>query len=417
MSNQFYDYITSLLIEFFRTNNIKPGDRFYLQLDNQFDVNNLISALEKLEVTSTFKYKHEQGEEYLTFSIPIGNTQLVVAFTSDFVKPDFLVTLRNLVGEQKDVWNNTSLISIVSEQLDSIQGGSSDLQKEGMPLHPNSIFANLKTDIETSKIPKVDKIVLIDNLENIRKDQSFQHITFFEFEDIFITLQKGAIDDQEYHKFGIFKDPDLDKFTGKDQIKRLTENRELFDFIKRVHDFGLGDDVYETKFLPEHSKELKSEEWKEILFQKVHKFHEDYKRTKKTKKVDFDTIKLTDKLKCWDKQQGESAAGRRKRNIIIFNPENKEEIELQLSFNFSGNVKSLSTEFLKIKDPFIKQISFDVKTKNIIGNIHTEKNKVTFVKFSYKHDDKVALGAEFNIAVIPIEPLILDHFKSKYSVE
>jgi DNA phosphorothioation-dependent restriction protein DptH len=40
----------------------------------------------------------------------------------------------------------------------------------------------------------------------------------------------------------------------------------LFDFIKRVHDFGLSDDVYETKFLPEHSKELKGEEWKEIIF-------------------------------------------------------------------------------------------------------------------------------------------------------
>jgi DNA phosphorothioation-dependent restriction protein DptH len=417
MSNQFYNYITALLLDHFKSMGIKQGDRFYLQLDSQADVNTLVTALKEISDINVFKYKHELGEEYQTFSISINDNQLVVAYTSENVKPDFLVTLRNLIGEQKDLWKNTALISIVSEQLDSIQGGSSDLQKEGMPLHPNSLFDNLKIDIEKSEMPRVDKIILIDNLDNLKKEQAFQHITFFEFEDIFITLQKGSIDDKDYHKFGMFKDPDLAKFKGKEQKIRLTENRELFDFVKKVHDFGLGDEEYEKKFLPEHSRELKDEEWKEVPFPKILKYHEDYKKITKKKKVDYDSIKVSDKLKCWDKPSSESSAGKRKRNIIVFNPDGNEQVEIQLSFTFSGNVKSLSSEFLTIQDQFKMQTKVEVKSKNIVAKVTCEKEKANFVRFSYKHDKKVSLGAEFLIAVLPIEPLYLDAYKAKYSID
>src|SRR5690606_18934830 len=140
--------------------------------------------------TIPFSYKHERGEAYNTFALEFNiNHKLVVASTSQNVKPDFLVTLRNAVGEQLGVWENTSLISIVHEQLDSISGGSSDLQKEGMPLHPQSLFKSLKTEIENSSLRKVDKIVLLDNLSNLMQEQSFLQVTLFEFEDIFTTLE------------------------------------------------------------------------------------------------------------------------------------------------------------------------------------------------------------------------------------
>jgi DNA phosphorothioation-dependent restriction protein DptH len=417
MSNQFYNYITTLLVDHFKLMGIKPGDRFYLQLDSQADVNSLVAALKEINDVNVFKYKHELGEEYQTFSININNCELVVAYTSENVKPDFLVTLRNLIGEQKDEWENTALISIVSEQLDSIQGGSSDLQKEGMPLHPNSLFENLKTDIEKSDIPRVDKIILIDNLKNLMKEQAFQHITFFEFEDIFITLQKGAIEDKDYHKFGMFKDPELDKFKGKEQEKRLSENRDLFDFVKKVHDFGLGDEEFEKKFLPEHTREIKDVEWKEVPFPKILKYHEDFKNNTKKKRVDYDSIKVLDKLKYWDKPSSESSAGKRKRNIIVFNPDAKEQIEIQFSFTFSGNVKSLSSTFLTVHDPLKTQAKVEVKSKNIMATIPCTREKASFVRFTYKHDKKVSLGAEFLIAVLPLEPLYLDRYKSKYSID
>ncbi|WP_144568015.1 DNA phosphorothioation-dependent restriction protein DptH [Neobacillus bataviensis] len=415
MSSQFYNYISSLLTDYLKPV-IKSGDRYYLQLDKQSDLENLVNAFKNIESTKEFSYKHELGEEYNTFFIPFGTIKLVVANTAENVKPDFLVTLRNLVGEQKGVWDNTALISIVSEQLDSIQGGSSDLQKEGMPLHYGSLFKNLKNDIENSVLEKVDRIILLDNLENLLKEQTFQQITFFDFEDIFITLQKGSIEDQDYHKFGLFKDPDLDSFKGKEQKERIKENRELYEFVKKVHDFGLDQDVLESKFTPEGSKELKSEEWKDVIFPKVHKYHEDFiKRTKKMK-VDFESLKVSNKLKYWDKPLSETSSGKRKRQIIIFNPEQFDEIDLQFSFTLSGNIKSLSPKDITIQNTFTKKLNADVKSKNIAVKVNNEKDKVTFVKFAYKHDGKAALGGEFSLAVIPLDPIYLDAYKSKYAL-
>ena len=417
MSNQFYNYIASLLIEHFNEAKIKPGDRYYLQLDSQSDVLNLVRALEDIEGSQKFKYKHKLGEEYETFSLPFNQVNLVVAYTSDFVKPDFLVTLRNLAGEQKEKWENTALISIVSEQLDSIEGGSSNLQKEGMPLHSESLFIQLKQDIENSVLEKVDQIILLDNLENLMKEQPFQQLTFFDFEDIFATLQKGSIEDKEYHKFGLFKDPDLASFKGKEQKERLKENREFFDYVRKVHELGFDKDELQKRFSPEGSNDLIGEDWQEILFPRVHKYHEDWKKQHKKKKIDLKGIKVADKLKFWDKPHKETSSGQRKRHIIIFNPEEKDSVELEASFHLEGNVKSLSSEFLNTPNPFSKRVEANVKVTNLTATIPVEKNAASFVRFSYKHDKKSSLGAEFFIAVLPIEPIYLDRYKSTYLIE
>ncbi|WP_179884966.1 DNA phosphorothioation-dependent restriction protein DptH [Bacillus sp. AFS015802] len=417
MSNQFYNYIVSTLIDYFKTTVVKPGNRYYLQLDNQKELSQLISSLREITNIQTFTYQHAQGEKYETFSIPFNGVKLVIAHTSENVTPDFLVTLRNLVGEQKEGWNQTALLSVVTEQLDSIQGGSSDLQKEGMPLHINSIFSNLKIKIENSGLEKVDQIILQDNLDNLIKEQSYQQITLFDFEDIFKTLERGSIEDQEYHKFGIFKDDDLATFKGKDQRNRLNENRELFDFVRRVHDFGLGDEELDKMFSPNGVKELKGSEWMTQPYSQVHKFHEEHKKLNKKKKVDLQTIKISDKLTLWNKPHKESSAGKRKRHLIIFNPDQLPEIKLQANFQFMGDIKSLSSEYLTVQNQFKSSCSTEVKKTNIEVSINTEKNNVTFTRFTYKHDKKASLGADFLVAVVPVEPICLDKFKSNYTID
>ncbi|UYZ24026.1 DNA phosphorothioation-dependent restriction protein DptH [Mesobacillus jeotgali] len=411
MSNQFYKYISTLLVNYFRDTGVNDGDRYYLQLDRDSDVKNLVESLKLIQGTKRFNYKHELGEEYVTFSIPFGSVQLVIAYTSNNVTPDFLVTLRNLVGEQEGVWKNTALLSIVSEQLDSIQGGSSDLQKEGMPLHPNSLFNNLKTEIENSVIPKVDQIILLDNLENLMKDQAFQQITFFEFEDIFSTLQKGSIGNDEYSKFGLFKDPDLSTFKGKDQKERLKENRELYDFVRKVHDLGLGEEELEKRFTSEGAKELQGERWKDIEYPKVNKF----KVVEKKKKIEYSGLNIKGKLKVWNRPQKETAAGKRKRHIVIFTGDENNSIDLDISFNLFGEIKSLSKEYLNYPKNS-NGIEINVKNKNIGVRLTPIQNEVTFHKFSYKHEKKASLGTEFFIALIPINPLYIDSFKSSYLV-
>jgi DNA phosphorothioation-dependent restriction protein DptH len=417
MSNQFYNYIVTTLIDYFKSSTITAGNRYYLQLDNQEELSLLVRALQEIKNVQSFEYKHEHGDKYETFYIPFGDVKLVVAHTSERVTPDFLVTLRNLVGEQKEEFNNTALLSIVSEQLDSIQGGSSDLQKEGMPLHINSIFANLKLKIENSVLDKVDQIILMDNLDNLIKEQSFQQITLFDFEDIFKTLERGSIEDQEYHKFGIFKDPDLATFKGKEQRDRLNENRELYDFVRRVHDFGLGNEELEKMFSPKGASDLNDDDWTNTPYSRVHKFREEYIDTVKGKKVELQTIKSTEKLTLWNRPHKETKAGERKRHVIIFNPDQLDEVNIQASFLLSGGIKSLAQDFLTIQNQFKSNCAADTKKTNVEVSIKADKNEVTFTRFTYKHDKKAALGADILIAVVPIEPIRLDKFKSAYTID
>ena len=269
MSNQFYNYIADQLLNYFKKMDIAPGERFYLQLDREQEISHLVKSLQQKQDTTKFIYKHEHGEPYDTFSIEIGYTRLVVAYTSKEVKPDFLVTLRNQVGEQTGVWNGTALLSIVSEHLDSIQGGSSDLQKEGMPLHPDSLYSTLKSEIEHSSLEKVDQIILFDYLENLIKEQAFQQITFFDFQEIYTILGKGFMAESDYKEFGLFKDTELPTYTGKQLDRRINENRELFDFIKKVHDFGLNNEELEKRFLSDFASKLNQITGKRFRFQRL----------------------------------------------------------------------------------------------------------------------------------------------------
>lgn len=422
MLNQFYKYISSLLISYLDKTGVKAGDRYYLHLDNSSEVEHLVEAMRNLDNVVPFTYKHQYGGEYKTIAIQFGNHRLIVASTSENVKPDFLVTLRNLVGEQKGEWHNTSLISIVSEELDSIKGGSSDLQKEGMPLHANSINNSLKKEIEDSNLEKVEKIILQDNLKNIMKEQLFKQVTFFEFESIFSTLQVGSIDDSEYHKFGLFKDPDLASFQGKEQEKRINLNRELFDFVERNHDYGYEKEELEKRFSPKGANELIKGEWKDSLFPDVNKFHSEYKESKKRIKIELESLKFTNNLKVWEKPYKDSAAGKRKRHIVIFNPEQHNEIAFQAAFNLTGNIKSLSEKYFTLNNErkYKDIIQFQVKQSNIHAKIDLKQDndakEPLFFKFSYKHDKKSSLGAEVSVAVLPIDPVDLDRYKSKYLV-
>ncbi|KAA0777841.1 DNA phosphorothioation-dependent restriction protein DptH [Bacillus sp. BB51/4] len=417
MSNEFYNYICELLLVDFKNRSIKAGDRFYLQLDKVEDVENLVEALQEQENVKQFVYKHEKGEPYKTFSVEIKNVQLVIAYTSENVKPDFLVTLRNQVGEQKGVWKDTALLSIVSEQLDSIQGGSSDLQKDGMPLHPNSIVKGLKQEIESSTLDKTACNILIENMNMIKRELAYQQITFFEFEEIFSVLAKGTIEDHDYQKFSMFKDEDLSTFTGNKQKERLSKNRELYEFVRKIHDFGLGAEELEKKFSPEGANQLNHEEWKKMKFSNVYKFYEDYLNRQRQVSISLKNLSIKEGLKFWDKPQKETAAGERKRHIIIFNSEGKEEININAAFLIKGgDVKSLSNKFVVVPRAFQKDVEVTVGRTNLNVAIKVANNKATFTRLAYKHDKKSTLGAELFIVILPVESNVLESFKTAYSI-
>jgi len=420
MLNPFYSYIVEHLHNYFLKQQIKAGNRYYLQLEQQEEVDAFVTTLSKLNGIQKFSYCHEYGEPYETIALPINNVLLVIANTSAKVKPDFLVTLRNQVSEQKGVWNGTALLSVVSTQLDSIQGGSSDLQKEGMPLHPSTMYNILKQEIDSSSLSKVEKMILLDCMDKIIQDQYYQQITFFEFEDIVIILKKGKIEENDYKKFGMFRDSELETYTGSKLKDRLEINRELFDFIRKCHEYGLDDEELEKKFSPSGIGKIKSDNWQSLNFTEVWRYHQEALELNKKEKVELKEITVTNNLEFWNRPQNESTAGQRKRHIIIFdtNKQRQEGITLTANFSFEGSTnRSLSDQFVKLDRKHKSTTTVVTGRTNLKIHIIPDPNNVTFTRVAYRHNNKSSLGAEFFIAVVPVDPHMLSCFKTNYLID
>ena len=127
MLNQFYKYLSEKTLDYFYDDHIKKGDRFFIELDEDEQVNKLYDIFKEIgnvkNICNSFNYKHEDGQnEYKTFSLLINGVNLVVAKSTN-IKTDFLVTLRNQVTNQEGVWRETALLIICNEQLDSISNG------------------------------------------------------------------------------------------------------------------------------------------------------------------------------------------------------------------------------------------------------------------------------------------------------
>ena len=237
MLNQFYKYLSDKLISYLSQETLQGGERFYLQFDNEEQVKAFYDVLSQYERSESFRYQHKQGSPYVTFSLQIpGKVPVVVAATTENVTPDFLVTLRNQVSEQKGIWANTALLSICHETLDSIRGGSSDLQKEGMPFNVKSILKTLKEEIEKSSLNRDQREVLIFHL-NKKLDEAFIQSSLWDYEEILGFLAQGAINPKDYASLGLFYDEKLEQFTPNQMKKRLEENYALFEKVQHIHEY------------------------------------------------------------------------------------------------------------------------------------------------------------------------------------
>src|SRR5699024_750957 len=327
MSNQYYSFIINVILDYFNVSDLDRGDRFYLQLDSQDEINLFIEIIKNDFPVINFNFNYDDYNEFQTSAIVIKNIKLIIAHTSKNIDAGFLVKIRNMVSDQKDEFKNTALLSIVQGDLDSISGGSSNLQKESMPLHPKYIYEVLRNNINESDINKIDQIILKDQMDSLLDMQLIQQISFYDYEDIYTTLCNGGIKNDEYYKFGLFKDPDLAHISGKAQKKRLELNRDLFNKVHEVNMFGEDKEVLEKHFTSKGADELTKDNWKELSFKKVNRFYEEKIAENKKSTVTLKEFLIKNDLFHWDKALNErTKAGQRKRQIIIFNPTKKKEV-------------------------------------------------------------------------------------------
>ena len=416
MLNPFYNFIAGLLIEELERMSY-PGGRFFLKLDYEEEVDSLIEAINKHNKTSKAKYELEENNEYIATQFSSENTTVIVDGTSKGTTPDFLVTLRNKVSDQLGDWAQTSLLSIISKDLDSIKGGSSDLQKRGMPFNSEMLKVDLKNKIEESSLESFEKVILVDHLDNMLKNEAIDGYSLLDFKEVFGILNQEKIDKKDYEKISLFADEDLHGKRPKEIKKRLTDNRDLFEQVRRIHDFGNPDEELPKLFSDRGVRLLKKDDWEEVPYSEVAKSVEEKKTEDKQTKIYIDEIDFRPGV-FWEKYYKETVSGRRRRSLLLFNEENAKYVDLTIKFNITGGtIKSLNSKFLTVSADDDVVVEQHVKQKNIHLKIKSSLTEVTFIHLNYKHDKKISLGGEFKVAILPFEESLLLDIKTKFNID
>ena len=177
-SSHLYNYISTLIVDYFNKQSIQPGERYSLYLEEEDHTKELYNAFEESKYQkSIFKFTHDNGTpSYETLELHIGATRVLIA-SSHKASEDFFTTLRNEVSGQKEKFENAAILILFSEKLDSLLGGSGDLTKEGMPLHYTEFRKSIESKINNSDKLKnhekeVLKIVLKERTNSVIEDNN-----------------------------------------------------------------------------------------------------------------------------------------------------------------------------------------------------------------------------------------------------
>ena len=408
MSNQFYNYLSNKLFDYFDKNALEKGEKFYIQFDEDSQIKDFYDSIKEYAIDNNsyeeFSYKHEKGDEFLTFSIKCGEIKLVIV-ESTSISEDYLVTLRNQVSGQNGVWRNSAILIIYDEAKDSIFNGMGNLATDGMPLNIDYLSENLEDEIIESKtLKKSIKEILKFTLKNLKED-IFQ-TTIWDYKNILAIIRSGEITTEDLFELKLFPDANLNDFNAHKMQSRLRDNNALFDEIEKIVRYGDVKEDLKKSFSDKGVKVLSSDEW----------YLTDYKDVKDFKKKGVDVPlnyeenheKVTNEgLIYWEKPLSSSKPGMRKRQIIIFNPENVDKVSFSLSFDQRTKNEFLSRDAKYISNSAGKKLKVEFKVSN---------SESTFKQVSYKHNNQNSSHYIFNILVLNTTPDILDSIKSRYTI-
>ena len=409
MLNQFYKYMAIKLIEFFKEQGLKGGERYFLQFDQEQNVRGFYDTLQRLPESTIFTYQHEQGSEYETFSINVEDVNVVIASTINGVTPDFLVTIRNQVSEQEGTWNKTALISISHLSLDSIQGGSKDLQQQGMPFNIKTITSYIKEELSyNGALSTSEKEVIKFHLDKKLEDLVVQ-TSIWDYADIISLINKGSIDESDYYSLSLFPDHELgkDSYLKPSEINaRLVENNRLFELIERIHDYETLDTELEKHFEDKLIPRLKRDSWFEIDFPQVRDGY-----GLKNKALDYlssETKKLNKNLTFWEKPHSDTKVGKRKRHIIIFNP--LELSSVSMTFEFDDTLRKQFIHKKSEQYAIVGGRKLKVEFPSSPGEAH-------FYQIKYRHNDESQSNYEFNFCVVPFSAELFAGIESLFEIK
>lgn len=397
MSNQFYSYLSRKIINFFTQNPLIAGSKYNIQFEKKEQVRGLYEKLKENNLSQMYEYKDVNGEvKYQSYQLDFNGVSLIVSSTMDDVQPDFLTRLRNMVGIE-DGYKQKAILIIHDTTLDSIIGGTESFSKEGMPFHIDSVQKDIKNRLAVDSFTEVDKTIIELDLKRKKDTLYSNNNSIFEYEDILDILEKGNIPENQYKEFGLFYDAKLNELEGKSLRNRLQENATYFNKVDEIHNYGNPETQLEKIFGEKGAERLKIKDWMDVDYKLVDKFVTETKNTK--------PLEYLSSSQEWDKEEGHTKVKSRIRNILVFNESQKEEVDLEFSFD----------DYLKQNGIYKVEGEAEAKTsgKKLKVTIKDIEGRSNFYKVIYKSD---SVKFEFKILMLKCSSKYFESIKSKYSL-
>jgi len=408
-SSQLYKYVSDLIIGYFISQKIQPGDRFNLYLEDKENIEFLYESLNHSSTVDIepFSYTHpEGGEAYTTFCLLIDNTKVIIA-SSTFASEDYFTMLRNKVADQNDIFEGTAILILFSGKLDSLLGGSGSLIKEGMPLHYSRFKNQIEYDIENnSTLKKYEKLILKSVLDRKTKSVVEDNNSIFDYEQVINSLQKGTIDLKDYRFLGLFPQEELGSKHG-DLSKDLISNFSLYEKFENIFLNGNPASDLEQDLPSTALTRIIKEDWHDFDYSEIVKWMD--KEKEKAPPV-FQNIEGDNLLQTiWYNTDGDSVSKKRNLNLIVFNP--------SLELPFKINVKY--DQFIKKEGLSIKHGSKNISATNSGFSIVLEfkefdaQNLFTLIDYKDSETDKKYV---IKILHLPFNPNIISQFEGNFQL-
>lgn len=419
MLNEFYNYIANNTISFFQAKSatIQPGERYCLKLDNESMVEGVNKALKDITALNNIQGNFKYGNVYSTFTIKLNSVlEIVVASKINGMTDDFLATLRNAELTDK----RFPILMVTHSTIDTITSGTGDLAANGMPFHAASIIAKIKDDIQNEQLKTHEKLLLEMVLHRKQTDRYSDKSSLYEYSDLLTVLGRGYVEAGDYPAFRLLPDPSSALFVEKVIRERYTKNHIIFEFIDRVVKHGnivdeLGKE-YDKQFVNDIIKRKKNNlPWFESLtyddvLKAQAKQQKKYDNPLAINDVDFMVYSGTPleyifepDVSFFIRDDGSTKAKRRKKNILIFNPDKKDVIKITLCTNII-----IKAEHITNKNCYIS-----LSGKKITVTVKTAGCTFALVKIS-DHNNSIAYVLK--ICIINVKTKYLENIQTVYTL-
>lgn len=376
MLNEFYNYIANNTLSFFqaKASSMQPGERYCLKLDNEEMVEGVDRALRNTTAVNHIQGVFNYGDVYSTFTIKLSaKIEIVVASKINGMTDDFLATLRN--AELTD--NHFPILMITCSAIDTISSGTGDLSANGMPFHASSIIARIKDDIQSAQLSIQDKTLLELELGRKQMDRFSDKSSLYEYADLLTVLGRGYVRASDYPRFSLLPDPDAAHWIDAKKIReRLQDNHKIFEHIDRVVKHGNISDDLEKEFdraLIDHlrNSKRKNDPWYKTYTYAMVKSSQDKLKKKldnplQIDESDFEVYSgspieytfIPDET-FLIRDDGDSKAKRRRKNVLIYNPDKKDSVTISVHTNIYVKPAWIEANGCKVSS-VAKEVKIDI---------------------------------------------------------